>query len=125
MKGITIIALLVAFISQSQNTSSQLELVDFQKAQVVISLDESSNEVKGEILFDLKILKDASSIFIDAKNLVAYQAFLDNKEVKTIYDGEKLVVQSSFSASDNQQLKVMFTSYPSKAMYHIDEDNDR
>ena len=125
MKWITIIALFVTFLSQSQNTSSQLELVDFQKAQVVILLDESSNEVKGEILFDLTILKDASSIFIDAKNLVAYQAFLDNKEVKAIYDGEKLVVEAPFRASDNLQLKIRFTSYPSKAMYHIDEDNDR
>ncbi|WP_292891476.1 M1 family metallopeptidase [Nonlabens sp.] len=125
MKWITIIALLVAFLSLGQHTSSQLKTVDFQKAQALISLDELSNEVTGELLFDIKMLQDASSIFIDAKNLVSYQVFLDNKEVKTIYDGEKLMVQAPFRASDNKKLKIKFTSYPSKAMYHIDENNDR
>jgi aminopeptidase N len=125
MKWITIITLLIALFAHSQNTSSQLELVDFQKAHVSITLDKASNEVQGTVLFDLKILQNTPSIFLDAKNLVAYQAFIDTKKVRVVYDGEKLVVEAPFSANDTIQLKIVFTSYPSKAMYHIDADKDR
>jgi len=125
MKWITIIALLAVFLSQSQNTSSQLETVDFQKAKVVIQLDPFSNEVKGSVLFDLQILKNTSSIFLDAKNLVGHQVLIKGNKVKSIYDGEKLVIEAPFHTGDVLELTVKFTSYPSKAMYHIDKDKDR
>ncbi|QJP35793.1 M1 family metallopeptidase [Nonlabens sp. Ci31] len=125
MKWITIIALLAVFLSQSQNTSSQLETVDFQKAKVVIQLDPFSNEVKGSVLFDLQILKNTSSIFLDAKNLVGHQVLIEGNKVKSIYDGEKLVIEAPFHTGDVLELTVKFTSYPSKAMYHIDKDKDR
>lgn len=125
MKWITLVALFGAYFSQSQNTPSQLTTVDFKQANVSIHLDKSSNEIVGTIDYSIDVLKDAPSIFLDAKNLVSYNALLDNKEVKVIYDGKKLVVQAPFKAGEEHVLHISFTSYPSKAMYHIDIDDDR
>lgn len=125
MKWITLVALFGAYFSQSQNTPSQLTTVDFKQADVSINLDANSNEIAGTIDYNLGILNDAPSIFLDAKNLVSYSALLDNKEVKVIYDGKKLVVQAPFKAGEEHVLHISFTSYPSKAMYHIDIDDDR
>ncbi|WP_298952902.1 M1 family metallopeptidase [uncultured Nonlabens sp.] len=124
MKWITLVALFGAYFSQSQNTPSQLTTVDYKKADVSIHLDANSNEIEGTVDYNLEILNDASSIFLDAKNLVSYNALLDNKEVKMIYDGKKLVVQAPFKAGEEHVLHISFTSYPSKAMYHIDIDDD-
>ncbi|AGC75396.1 aminopeptidase N [Nonlabens dokdonensis] len=125
MKWTFFIALIVSALGFSQNTTSQLEFVDFKKASAAIQLDAFSNEVSGEVIFELDVLKNTNSVFLDAKNLVNYKATINGKEVKTIYDGEKLVVESRFRESETKKIKISFTSFPSKAMYHIDEDNDR
>ena len=125
MKWITLITLLFATFSQAQNTSSQLDVVDFQKAKAQIQLDQYSNEVSGRVTFELDVLKNTSSVFIDAKNLVNYKVIIEGEEVKTTYDGEKLVVESRFRESETKKIEILFTSFPSKAMYHIDEDNNR
>ncbi len=125
MKWITLFTLLFAAFLQAQNTSSQLDIVDFQNAKAHIQLDRFSNEVSGIVIFDIDVLKNTNSIFIDAKNLVSYKATIDGKEVKTTYDGEKLVLESRFRESESKKIIISFTSFPSKAMYHIDEDDDR
>ncbi|WP_347203472.1 M1 family metallopeptidase [Nonlabens sp.] len=125
MKWTLLITLFTVFIATSQNTSSQLNVVDFETAKVDILLDENSTEVKGNVTYRINILNDTPSIFLDAKNLVSYTATLNNKEVKVIYNGETITIQHPFKSGTSQQLHVSFTSYPSKAMYHIDEDDDR
>jgi aminopeptidase N len=125
MKCITLLTLLFAFLSQAQNTSSQLEVVDFQTAKATIQLDPYSNEVKGAVIYELQVLKETTSIFLDAKNLVDHQVLIGDKKVNSVYDGKKLVIETPFQASDVLELTVKFTTYPSKAMYHIDQNNDR
>jgi aminopeptidase N len=56
---------------------------------------------------------------------VGHQVLIEGNKVKSIYDGEKLVIEAPFHTGDVLELTVKFTSYPSKAMYHIDKDKDR
>jgi aminopeptidase N len=125
MKRITIIIMFLALLAHSQNSISQHSTVDFLKAAVVVQLDSVSNKVEGSVTFDLKILKDTPSIFLDAKNLITYNTFIDGKEVKMTYNGKQLIVLSRFRKSETSQIKIDFTSYPSQAMYFIDQNNDR
>lgn len=124
MKWITLISIFAIFITNAQNTTSQRALVDFETAKADILLDENSTEIKGKVSYQVNVLKDTPSIFLDAKNLVSYKATLNNKDVKVIYNGETITIQHPFKAGTSQQLHVSFTSYPSKALYHIDKDND-
>lgn len=125
MKWISILTLFFTLITHAQNSASQKNTVDFLKAAVVVQLDSTSNKVQGSVTYDLNILKDTPSIFLDAKNLIAYHAFIGGERVKMTYNGEQLIVLSRFRESDTTQIKIDFTSYPSQAMYFIDQDNDR
>lgn len=124
MKWITLVTLFAVFFSQSQNTPSQLDVVDFEKAKVDLTLDQNSTEIKGNVTYQVKILKDTPSIFLNAKNLVNYKATINGKEGRVIYDGETVTIQHPFKAGTLEQINISFTSYPSKALYHIDQDND-
>lgn len=125
MKWISFITLFTTLFIQAQNTPSQLDYIDFLTGNVAMTLVATSNEVRGTVTYEAAILEDTTSIFIDAKNLVNYEVFVNDRKVKSVYDGEKVVVESNYTKGERIKITLDFTNYPSKALYHIDLDNDR
>ncbi|GAL76902.1 hypothetical protein JCM19275_558 [Nonlabens ulvanivorans] len=61
------IASLYSIFSIAQDSPSQIDIVDFKTAAVDIYVNENSEIISGTVSYNLTILKDTPSLFIDAK----------------------------------------------------------
>lgn len=117
-------ASLLSVCSIAQDSPSQAELVDFKTATVAIYVNENSRVISGTVIYQVEILKDIPSFFIDAKNITRYDVKLDGKPVQASYNEKQIVVESRFRESVTHTITIEFSTTPSKALYHIDRDND-
>lgn len=117
-------ASLLSLIITAQNSPSQTDAIDFKTATVDIYVNENSEIISGTVSYEVEILKDIPSFFIDAKNITRYEVKLDGQPVKADYNEEQIVVESRFRESVTHNLTIEFSTNPNKALYHIDRDND-
>ncbi|MEC3907936.1 M1 family aminopeptidase [Tamlana sp. 2201CG12-4] len=102
-------------------SSQQLEYVDFISAKAKVAFgNEKHKEVSGEVIYNLEILKDTDSIFIDAKNFNNIQSVLNKGSIDEIYNGKQLIIKYPFKANTSHVLEISWETNPSKAMYFID-----
>lgn len=123
MKYLTFIMSFVSFWVYSQNTPSQ-SYADFLSATARLQFQNDSENVTGEISFDVLITSTTDSLFVDAKSLKEHEVFLNGNLVKSDYNGERILLRSRFRESDTINLRINFTSEPKKAMYFIDATGD-
>ncbi|MGJ8684746.1 MAG: M1 family metallopeptidase [Nonlabens sp.] len=121
---IWLFASLLSVIVTAQDSPSQTEFVDFKTATADIYVNANSEIISGTIDFQVDILKDIPSLFIDAKNLTRYDVKLDGKPVPADYNEKQIVVESRFRESGTHTITVEFSTETNKALYHIDRDND-
>jgi aminopeptidase N len=119
-----LVAIAFSLILNAQNTPSQRDIVDFTKATVDLFLNQQSTVISGTIIYELDILKDTDSIFLDAKNITRYSALLDDAFVNSNYVTEMIVFKSRFRESEHHTIKLEFSTDPNKALYHIDSNGD-
>ncbi|MEP1854278.1 MAG: hypothetical protein ABJJ08_01910, partial [Nonlabens ulvanivorans] len=93
------IASLYSIFSIAQDSPSQIDIVDFKTAAVDIYVNENSEIISGTVSYNLTILKDTPSLFIDAKNITRYDVKVDGKPVKADYNEKQIVVESRFRES--------------------------
>ncbi len=110
--------------AHAQNSPSQKRVIDFTNAQVDLAFTAASKEIKGSVIYNLTVLKDTDSLFIDAKNVVDYSVLLNNAPVETAYNKEIIVLRSRFRESEQHTITLQFTTKPSSALYFIDSDGD-
>ncbi|WP_438962947.1 M1 family metallopeptidase [Nonlabens sp.] len=115
---------LFSVVTTAQDSPSQTDAVDFKTAAVAINVNENSEIISGTVTYEVEILKDIPSLFVDAKNITRYDVKLDGKPVKSAYNEKQIVVKSRFRESVTHQLTIEFSTDPNKALYHIDRDND-
>jgi len=115
---------LFSIVTTAQDSPSQTDSVDFKTAAVAINVNENSEIISGTVTYEVEILKDIPSLFVDAKNITRYDVKLDGKPVKSAYNEKQIVVKSRFRESVTHQLTIEFSTDPNKALYHIDRDND-
>ncbi|MEO9503234.1 MAG: M1 family metallopeptidase [Nonlabens ulvanivorans] len=118
------IASLYSIFSIAQDSPSQIDIVDFKTAAVDIYVNENSEIISGTVSYNLTILKDTPSLFIDAKNITRYDVKVDGKPVKADYNEKQIVVESRFRESATHDISIEFSTQPNTALYHIDKDND-
>lgn len=112
---LVVVVVLTSFFSYSQQT----EIVDFKKIKADLSLDFYNESVDGELVVDFSILKETSSIFLDAKNLVTYSATLKGKELPLVAENGKLILNHDFKSGKDYSVVLKFISTPDRAMYFV------
>ncbi|MDO7171273.1 M1 family metallopeptidase [Mariniflexile sp. AS56] len=99
----------------------QVDYVDFKKAKANIGFgDLIQKEVFGAITFEFEILKDIDSVYLDARNFEKIHCVLNGKELKTVYDGEHIIVKHPFQSQTQHTISITWEVKPKKAMYFID-----
>jgi len=118
------LALLFLFFIGSYGFSQQTDYVDFKtaKAEIVFG-DLKKKEVRGLISYEFEILKDADSIYIDAKGFSQIKYKLNNQFEDSLYNGKQLIIKHPFKANSTHKVDVVWETVPKKAMYFIDWAN--
>jgi aminopeptidase N len=122
--AITSISLFFVALLSAQNTPSQLEYVDFKSAKAVYEIDPLKKEVSGTVLYEVETINSTDTIFVDAKNLVSFTTAINGVEVESAHDGERIIILKDFAPATRYQIKITFTTKPTKALYFIDADKD-
>lgn len=105
--------------------AQQTDYVDFKSAKAsIIFGDLTKNEVIGKIAFEIEILKDIDSIFIDAINFQDIKYVLNDIYEDSLYNGKQLIIKHPFKVDTKHKIEVEWKASPKKAMYFIDWDNE-
>ncbi|NNC50593.1 MAG: M1 family metallopeptidase [Flaviramulus sp.] len=103
--------------------AQQTDYVDFKSAKADIKFGNlTKNEVIGKIVFEIEILKDIDSIFIDAINFHSIKYILDDSYADSLYNGKQLIIKHPFKVNTKHKIEVVWETSPKKAMYFIDWD---
>ncbi len=107
--------LLVSLGSMAQ----QIHSVDFLKGKVDITIDATDRSVKGKVDYSFKVLKNTSSVTIDAKKMQIESVLLDDVQMDVVYDDKHLKIVSDFKANTDHNVQVTYTAFPTKALYFV------
>ncbi|WP_298533870.1 M1 family metallopeptidase [uncultured Algibacter sp.] len=101
--------------------AQQVDIVDFKSAKVNIFFNDLvKKQVIGTVVYEFEILKDADSIYLDAKNFQTINYVLNGKYKGELYNGKQLIVKHEFKANTKYALQVTWETQPKKALYFID-----
>lgn len=101
----------------------QAEYVDFKTASVDVRFgDLSKKEVEGAVSYQVDILKETDSIYIDAKNFDTISYILDDSISGELYTGKHLIIKHPFKSGGCHKIDVVWKTKPKKALYFIDWD---
>ncbi|MFT4832330.1 MAG: aminopeptidase N [Psychroserpens sp.] len=96
--------------------------VDFTHANVSITIDPYSREIKGSVSYTFQTLDKASSIFLDAKGMSFSTVLLNDKKVKYNTDDNKITIFKKLRTNSSNKLLLTYTVKPSQAVYFIGWD---
>lgn len=108
--------------SQVDVNINQLEIVDFKKVESDITILPEENLVHGTVLYTFDLLKNADSMYLDARNMTFTEVNLNGKPVKHTNTGSKLWIKDLPKSSKDHLLKLNYQAKPKQAMYFINWD---
>ncbi|MEZ4803537.1 MAG: M1 family metallopeptidase [Gelidibacter sp.] len=94
--------------------------MDFKTAKAIIDIYSENKELSGIVTFDIEILKDVDSIFVDARNIDVVSVLLNGKQNKFFYDQNKVWSYENFKAGHDYKLSIQYSAKPRKAFYFVD-----
>ncbi|WP_407556708.1 M1 family metallopeptidase [Winogradskyella sp. 4-2091] len=115
---------LFVFIS-SLSFAQQTDYVDFLNLNARIVLVPDSSKVTGKVNYDLKMLKNSDSIFIDAINMKFENVLLNGKVINFNNDSKKIWIKHVLSKDSTYRLSFKYVAYPKKAFYYLNRENER
>jgi len=93
--------------------------VDFTKADIAILIDPFLEKVEGKVTYSLKTLRNADSIFLDARNMDFTTVLLDGKKVRYINNKKKIIIYKKLKAGKTYKLKLDYTAIPRQTVYFL------
>lgn len=101
---------------------SQIDVVDIKRITTDIQPNYNTNSVSGSVEFSFKMLKDADSIFLDAKKMTAQPLKSDlDFSLKTTLD--KIWFISNFEKDNTYTLNFSYQAHPKQALYFVGFDD--
>ncbi|MGB5274391.1 MAG: hypothetical protein WBN39_10090, partial [Flavobacteriaceae bacterium] len=93
--------------------------VDFTRATINIGIDPLERSIEGSVTYDLTILKDVDSIFLDAKDMVFESVRLKNKKVAFTNTGKTISIRHPFKAGKAYVLALAYQAHPKQTVYFV------
>ncbi|NRD24222.1 M1 family metallopeptidase [Winogradskyella litoriviva] len=119
-----LLALFCLFIA-SFSFAQQTDYVDFLNVNANIILVPDSLKVTGKVKYNLKMLKNSDSIFIDAINMKFENVLLNNEQVEFNNDSKKIWIKHNLKKDSIYNLSFKYIAYPKKALYFLNRENER
>lgn len=99
--------------------AQQVEYIDFKHIQAQLQFDTVAKQVSGNLIVDFQVLSPVDSVFLDAKNMTQYTAFLGKDTLKSTFDGKHWSLYSKFKPNRSYTVKLHYTAQPTKALYFV------
>lgn len=113
-------SLFVILFLITNSLSAQLQdKVDFIHGKVDINIDPMNESITGSVTYQLKILQKVDTVFLDAQNINIIEVKLNNRKVRTSYNGKKIVVHKHFKANKTYTLDIAYSANPKQTVYFL------
>lgn len=93
--------------------------VDFLTGKALIELIPTEKKINGSVTYEFKVLGDADSIFLDAKNMVFSDVGINGKKVKYSNDGKTITIKKGFKKGQNYKVKLTYSCIPKQTVYFL------
>lgn len=107
---------LLLFSLFSSNAQHQ-DKVDFIRGEVNILPFPKRNSIQGFVKYELEVLHNVDSIFLDARNMNFSDIILDKKKAKYAYDEKRLVIYKKFKKGKRHQILLKYFCIPEQTVY--------
>ncbi|WP_149303009.1 M1 family metallopeptidase [Pareuzebyella sediminis] len=114
-----ILFLSICFSSLAQHQ----EKIDFVRGDVYIQPVPKEKEIHGTVIYEFDVLKEADSLFLDAKNMDFSVVLLNGQEVDYSNNGKTLSIRNTFKKMKGATLKLVYTCRPKQTVYFLGWDD--
>ncbi len=98
--------------------------VDFIRADVSVELIPQEKRLKGLVSYQLKILADVDSIFLDAKNMHFSKTLLNGNPIRSENTQRIINVYHQFKEGEQYELLLQYDCTPKQTVYFLGWDDD-
>ena len=113
--------LLFTFFSYIVN-AQQTGVVDFEKAEVNITVQTEDKSIFGLVTYYFNVLKPIDSLYVDAKNIEFEDVSVNGSKVEFSLTSNHLIIKKKLDVSLNNELSLSYKSKPKKAMYFVEKE---
>ncbi len=118
MNRILILLLCFAFAkANSQEISSQTSVVDVLRIEATLALDVESKSIFGDLKVSFKMLKSATTVALDAKNMEVINTTLEFDVEATV---NQIVFKGDFKAGEIYVATFDYLATPKQTLYFVD-----
>jgi aminopeptidase N len=98
--------------------------VDFIRADVSVELIPQEKRLKGLVSYELKILADVDSIFLDAKNMHFSKTLLNGNPIRSKNTQRIIKVYHQFKEGEQYKLLLQYDCTPKQTVYFLGWDDN-
>ena len=98
--------------------------VDFIRADVSVELIPQEKRLKGLVSYELKILADVDSIFLDAKNMHFSKTLLNGNPIRSKNTQRIIKVYHQFKEGEQYKLLLQYDCTPKQTVYFLGWEDD-
>lgn len=113
--------LLFTFFSYIVN-AQQTDVVDFEKAEVNITVQTEDKSIFGLVTYYFNVLKPIDSLYVDAKNIEFEDVSVNGSKVEFNLTSNHLIIKKKLDVSVDNELSLSYKSKPKKAMYFVEKE---
>ncbi len=99
------------------------EKVDFIRAEIAIEPIPSEKKIKGGVTYWFRVKQDVDSVFLDAKNMVFEDSYLNDKSVKLNNSEKTITIHNAFKKGSDHKLELFYIATPKQTVYFLGWDD--
>ncbi|MGY5850298.1 M1 family metallopeptidase [Salegentibacter sp. F14] len=100
-------------------TTYQLSNIDFKNIEARMEVTPESGQIKGEVVYQIKVTGQVDSIYLDAQEMSFSEVKLNGRTIPTRNTGEMLWLKASLKPSKIYEIRLRYSARPKQAMYFI------
>ncbi len=109
---------ILLYITACAYAQQQID-IDFKDAKIIVEPIPLKKEIKGSVSYNVEIINNVDSVFLDAVNTDFHEVLLDKKKVKFINDGKRIIIKRKFKKGKVYNLSIKYSNTPTQAVYFI------
>ena len=106
-------------ISSTCLFSQHQDKVDFTHAKATISVYPDSKQIQGYVSYELKVLEQIDSVFLDAKNMTFQSVRLNRRKKRFENDGKHLILHHNFKKGKTYNIGLEYNTNPKQTVYFM------
>lgn len=114
---------LIFFLFVQLLSAQVQDKVDFVKGTVFVEPVPSEEKIIGTVTYNVSVLKEVDSIFLDAPNMEFSSVWLDGEKAAYTNTDKKIIIQHPFKKAASHVLKLQYVAHPKQTVYFLGWDD--